>query len=149
LERITELIDSTLDSASPEKEPELIMTADMFRRALRGITGTLAEGFVFPAGNITVFTEHQIFSRHRAGISRRKSVKAAGLRDLSQLRRGDYVDHSDKGIAIYDGMETILVGGEKQECVRLIFNGGDKMFLHVNYINRLQKYSAQDAQPVL
>ncbi|MCS6808835.1 MAG: transcription-repair coupling factor [Bacteroidota bacterium] len=117
-----------------------------------------SEGFVLAEARIAVLTEHQIFMRRRARmntIARRsrggqQSKQEFSLRELQQLHRGDYVVHVDKGIAQFDGLETISVGGVQQECVRLIFAGGDKMYVHLNYINRLQKYSAQEGQkPVL
>lgn len=38
------------------------------------------------------------------------------------------------------------MGGVQQECARLVFAGGDKLFVHLNYINRLQKYSAEEGK---
>jgi transcription-repair coupling factor (superfamily II helicase) len=119
---------------------------------------SLAEGFILQEANIALFTEHQVFMRRRANAiakeKRAHGVKSSNqgisLKELQQLRRGDYVVHTDKGVAQFDGLETITVGGAQQESVRLIFAGGDKMFVHLNYINRLQKYSAEEsAKPTL
>jgi transcription-repair coupling factor (superfamily II helicase) len=111
---------------------------------------SLCEGFVFPAANIALFTEHQTFTRRRASRERKRgsgakaNAKGISMKELQQLRRGDYVVHADKGVAQFDGLETITVSGGQQESVRLLFAGGDKMFVHLNYINRLQKYSADE-----
>jgi transcription-repair coupling factor (superfamily II helicase) len=115
------------------------------------------EGFICNETKLAVFTEHQVFMRRKAqtqASERARGVKSApkgiSLKELQQLKRGDYVVHSDKGIAQFDGLETITVGGGEQESVRLLFAGGDKMYVHLNYINRLQKYSAEEGNaPVL
>ena len=112
------------------------------------------EGFICHETKLAVFTEHQVFMRRKAqtqASERARGVKSApkgiSLKELQQLKRGDYVVHSDKGIAQFDGLETITVGGGEQESVRLLFAGGDKMYVHLNYINRLQKYSAEEGNP--
>ena len=113
---------------------------------------SLSEGFVLPEAKLALFTEHQVFMRRRANVSAKEkrvrgvqsSKQGISLKELQQLRRGDYVVHTDKGVAQFDGLETITVGGAQQECVRLIFGGGDKMYVHLNYLNRLQKYSAEE-----
>lgn len=119
---------------------------------------SLTEGFILQEANVALFTEHQVFMRRRANAiakeKRSHGVKSSNqgisLKELQQLRRGDYVVHTDKGVAQFDGLETITVGGAQQESVRLIFAGGDKMYVHLNYINRLQKYSAEEsAKPTL
>lgn len=119
---------------------------------------SLSEGFVLPEAAMVLFTEHQVFMRRRANVVAKekhahgvKSLnRGISLKELQQLRRGDYVVHTDKGVAQFDGLETITVGGAQQESVRLLFAGGDKMYVHLNYINRLQKYSAEEsAKPSL
>lgn len=109
------------------------------------------EGFICNETKLVVFTEHQVFMRRKAqsqASERARGVKSTpkgiSLKELQQLKRGDYVVHADKGVAQFDGLETITVAGGEQESVRLIFAGGDKMYVHLNYINRLQKYSAEE-----
>ncbi len=63
------------------------------------------------------------------------------------MKKGDYVVHVDKGIAIFDGLTTIEMGGQSQDCVRLIFADNDVVYLNVNYLHKLQKFSAQDGAP--
>lgn len=148
LARLKDLLEGGLDACEldeDEREPIAPITDTIKKTSL--LPFELSEGFQLPETGLAVFTEHQIFMRRQAG--RKKKQPAGGgkgftLRELQQLRKGDYVVHIDKGIAQFDGLETITVGGNRQESVRLIFSGGDKMYLHMNYINRLQKYSAQE-----
>ncbi len=102
-------------------------------------------GFVWSDEGIAVFTEHQIFNRQRFHDARKYSNPAGlTLRELQQLRKGDLIVHIDKGVGQFDGLETISIGGNKQESVRLVFAEGDVLYVHLNYINKLQRYSASD-----
>lgn len=152
LARLKDLTESGLDTCLLDDEEQYtpLATVDDTLRHTHLLPYEFSEGFVVP-GHLAVFTEHQIFMRRQANHAARHSKNSSGkgftLREIQQLRHGDYVVHIDKGIAQFDGLETITVGGNKQESVRLIFAGGDKMYLHMNYISRLQKYSAQEGNP--
>jgi transcription-repair coupling factor (superfamily II helicase) len=156
LRRLRDLVESALDNDemihasinAPASEPFPSTQLSAINSQVSLLPVALSEGFVFE--NMAVFTEHQVFGRRRAvedaKTQRRSksSAKAISLKELHQLKRGDYVVHVDKGIAQFDGLETITAGGSQQECARLLFAGGDKMYVHLNYINRLQKYSAEE-----
>lgn len=145
LHRLRELVDSGLETCTLEEEDHRsLASVDDTLRQTNLLPFDLAEGFILPEARLVLFTEHQIFMRRQAGRMRRSNSKGFTLRELQQLRPGDFVVHIDKGIAQFDGLETITVSGSQQESVRLIFAGGDKMYLHLNYINRLQKFSAQE-----
>lgn len=101
-------------------------------------------GFSIPDEGIHWFTEHQIFERMRFRDTTDKSKKGLTLNELKTLYKGDFVVHEDKGIAIFDGIETVTLGGNAQDCVRLIFAEGDILFLHLNYVHKIQKYSAPE-----
>lgn len=165
VKRLRDLIESAFEGnpdslsvkTSPallESDPNSVLASIDDTSAKTFLTATsLAEGFMLSEAKMAFFTEHQVFMRRRANAAAKekrahgvKSVnQGISLKELHQLRRGDYVVHTDKGVAQFDGLETITVGGAQQESVRLIFAGGDKMYVHLNYINRLQKYSAEES----
>jgi transcription-repair coupling factor (superfamily II helicase) len=102
-------------------------------------------GFSLPAARIAVYTEHQIFNRlKRRG--RRRGTKAKGItdRELAQLRKGDYVVHDDFGIGRFDGLKRIRVGTAEQEVVKVVYAEQDTLYVHLNYISRLRKYSSKE-----
>ncbi len=112
----------------------------------------LHEGFVLPAAGIALLTDHQIFSRyHRPTANKsRRRVGGLSLRDLQNLRPGDFVVHLDHGIGKFAGMETIEVRGKHQEAVRLLFFGGDTLYVNVNALYKLARFTGQEGhQPQL
>ena len=113
--------------------------------SLQWLPMPLAAGFVAEELRLAVFTEQEIF--HRIKTQRRQQRGGITLHDLETMKKGDYVVHVDKGVAIFDGLTTIEMGGQSQDCVRLIFADNDVVYLNVNYLHKLQKFSAQDGAP--
>lgn len=107
--------------------------------------GSLHNGFVFPEAKLALYTDHEIFGRYkRAGTRGIKRFKGFSLRELQAVRRGDYVVHVDYGIGRFAGLEKINIHGMEQECVKLIYQDDDALFVNLNYVNRLQKYSSKE-----
>ena len=106
---------------------------------------SLHTGFIFPDNRIVVYTEHQIFGRYFKQL-RKKKKKFRGLTfdELKELRLGDYIVHRDFGIGIYSGLKRINVGNNEQEVVKLSYQGGDTVFLNLNYVNVIKKYSGTE-----
>jgi len=110
------------------------------------IEPSLAHGFQVLSAKTAVYSEHELFGRKRErGASARKKAartKGISLRELRSLKRGDLLVHEDKGIGKFMGLETIQVQGKKQEVVRLVYRDSDVLFVNLDYIGRLSKYSA-------
>jgi transcription-repair coupling factor (superfamily II helicase) len=131
--------------------------ADLLERDLdKGIVdlqnASLHEGFVFEAAGVAVYTDHQIFNRYHRPTSRGSKRKVGGLslRELQNLEPGDFVVHMDYGIGKFAGLETITVREKQQEAIRLIFQGGDKLYVNVNSLHKLSKFTGQEGhQPGL
>ena len=109
------------------------------------ISESLHNGFIFNDTKILLYTEHQIFGRYFKQIKKRK-VKFKGLTfsELKELQYGDYVVHRDFGIGKYSGLKKITVGNNNQEVVVLTYHGTDKLFLNLNNINYIKKYSGAE-----
>lgn len=107
------------------------------------LSDSIQSGFVFPESKITLYTEHQIFGRYFRQLKRkRKKFKGLTFEEIKELRPGDYIVHRDFGIGIFSGLRKIKVGNNEQEVVKLAYAGGDVLFLNMNYVNLIKKYSA-------
>ena len=136
--RLWELLGGDLESGKPPK-------ADL-------LVESLHEGFEVPAAKLAVYTDHQLFNRYHRPTSRKKAKARGGLslREVKALRPGDFVVHVDYGIGKFAGMQTITVREQKQEAVRLIFKGGDELFVNVAALHKLHKYTGKEGhQPRL
>ncbi|HAY34271.1 MAG TPA: transcription-repair coupling factor [Ignavibacteria bacterium] len=108
-------------------------------------------GFVFEEAAILIYTEHQIFGRYFRQIKKRKQkFKGLTFSELKELTYGDYIVHRDFGIGVYSGLKKITVGNSNQEVAVLSYHGNDKLFLNLNHINLIKKYSGSEGHvPVL
>lgn len=143
VKRIRELCDALADQVEQDNSIE----GAAFHRAIDQmwwISQSLSQGFVWDDLNLACFTEHQVFGRQRAQRRSKKQEGGFSLRDIQQLHRGDFVVHEDKGIGRFDGLETITINGSAVECIKLTFDGGDNLFVHLNYVHKLSKYASEE-----
>jgi len=113
--------------------------------AIRFSLDALHAGFLFPAASLAVYTEHQIFNRlKRRGRKRAARFKGFSEKELHQLRTGDYVVHQDYGIGRFGGLKKIKVRNAEQEVVSILYEEKDVLYVNLNYINKLQKYSSKE-----
>lgn len=108
----------------------------------------LQKGFIDEELKLACFTDHEIFERYHR--YRNKEVFRKGsaltLKELTELKPGDFVTHVNHGIARFGGLERIEQGENITEAVRLIFNGGDAVFVNINALYKISKYSGREGQ---
>jgi len=113
-----------------------------------GINTTLHEGFVDKELKICCYTDHQIFERfHRVQMSSenaRRGKAIITLREINQLQIGDYVVHSDHGIAKFGGLVTTPVNGKPQEMIKLNYRDGANVFVSIHNLHRISKYKGRE-----
>jgi len=109
----------------------------------------LKGGFVSKTYNFAVLTDHQIFGRHYRRVRRKKFKEGVAIQNYTSLVQGDYVVHTSFGIARYQGLKTIDVGGRKRDCLLLIYAEGDKLYVPIEEFNFVSKYSGKDSSPKL
>ncbi|TLU87585.1 MAG: transcription-repair coupling factor [Chlorobium sp.] len=104
----------------------------------------LHTGFTF--GALDLYTESDIFGKlHAHKTHRKRKIRGISLKDLQKLKLGDYVVHEDYGVGIFKSLETITVGHSEQESVLVEYAGGDQLFVNVQNINLLSKYTASES----
>jgi len=156
--RIKELIEDFEDETVIEKDESIHNESDengsidiKFTKEI-ALTGnfivlpeSIHNGFIFNDKKIILFTEHQIFGRYFKNLKKRKQkFKGISFTELKELQYGDYIVHRDFGIGIYSGLKKITVGNNQQEVVVLAYHGNDTLFLNLNNINLIKKYSGNE-----
>ncbi|TAE50811.1 MAG: transcription-repair coupling factor [Bacteroidetes bacterium] len=117
-----------------------------------GIISDFHEGFRDPQLNLAFYTDHQIFDRYHRFKSKSNTQRsqALTLRELRELNPGDFVVHVHHGIGKFAGLHTIEVGNHKQEAIKIIYKNGDAIFVNVNTLHKVSKYTGKEgAEPTL
>jgi transcription-repair coupling factor (superfamily II helicase) len=109
--------------------------------------GTLTRGFrLASAGSqggagLQIFAETDVFEEERRA-EKRHTLTGTFLSDLRDLKVGDLVVHVDHGIGEFVGLKQLGVRGDTgQEFLELRYHGEDKLFVPVERLDLIQKYS--------
>jgi len=110
------------------------------------IVHVLHEGFVDHDLKLLCYTDHQIFERYqhfhlRDGYT---SKEALTLKEIYDLRPGDFVTHIDHGVGRFDGLEKIMNNGKEQEAIRLIYKNEDVLYVSIHSLHRISKYIGKE-----
>ena len=109
---------------------------------------TLHEGFIDHGAKICCYTDHQIFERyHRVTLrseNARRGKAIITLKEINQLQVGDYVVHVDHGIGQFAGLVTTNFNGRPQETIKLVYKGGDTLFVSIHNLHRISKYKGRE-----
>ncbi len=105
------------------------------------LVGGLRSGFEFPDQAFQVLTEREIFGEETKTPERKGKGKAAFLSDFRDLKIGSLVVHVDHGIARYTGLGRPKGGSLNRDFMVLEFEGGDRLFVPVDRLDLVQKYS--------
>ena len=110
------------------------------------IVTSIHEGFIDEDQKIICYTDHQIFQRyHKYKVKQAYNKnKAITLRTLRELQPGDFVTHIDHGVGIFSGLQKIEVNGRIQEAVRLIYKDTDILYVNINSLHKIAKYTGKD-----
>lgn len=113
------------------------------------IINAIHEGFIDLDLNVACFTDHQIFERfHRYKLKRGFTKdQALNLKMLRELEPGDFVVHIDHGIGRFSGLEKLDVNGKTQESVRIVYKNNDLLYVGINSLHKLSRYSGKDGTP--
>ncbi len=124
------------------------------------VEGDLTRGFRLPAAGAALFGEAQLFTRGAPGVARRRPRYGPFVSTLRDLKVGDYVVHTDHGIAQFVGLRavgdddgrsapvppTISGGAERAdsssvEVMELLYTGGKTLLLPLSRMDLIQRYS--------
>ncbi len=113
------------------------------------IVKSIHEGFIDHDHKMVCYTDHQIFQRyHKFKVKQAYSKsKAITLRTLRDLQPGDYVTHIDHGVGVYSGLQKIDVNGHTQEAVRIIYKDSDILYVNINSLHKISKYTGKEGAP--
>jgi transcription-repair coupling factor (superfamily II helicase) len=104
-------------------------------------TGGLSHGFRLPDAALQIYAETDVFEEERHAPEGRRSAARTFLSDLRDLKVGDFVVHVDHGIGAFVGLKQISVGDSVQEFLELRYAGEDKLFVPVERLDLVQKYT--------
>jgi transcription-repair coupling factor (superfamily II helicase) len=135
-ERVVEMLADYQVPAAPIDRGE-----DAPANALLVAVGHLSKGFRLPGAGLQLWAETDVFDEERQTHEKRRSATRTFLSDFRDLKVGDLIVHVDNGIGVFVGLKKIDVGLETQEFMELRYAGEDKLFVPVERLDLVQKYT--------
>jgi transcription-repair coupling factor (superfamily II helicase) len=109
------------------------------------VNGVLRSGFKVPDARLVVFSDAEIFgapadAAKKEAKRRREFREGMRITSLLDLKESDYVVHIHHGIGVYHGLTRMKVQGVEKEYLLIRYEGGDKLYVPVDQVDRVQKY---------
>lgn len=122
-------------------------TWEQAHKAKPGPVGLLTLGLErgFVADDLAFVSEQDLLGERIGRPPRRRRRADELIAEASELSAGDLVVHQDYGIGRYDGLETVSVGVAPHDCLRLLYDGGQKLYLPVENIELLSRFGSDQA----
>ena len=115
------------------------------------IPANISKGFEYKSIKFQVITDNEIIGvnkRISKKSKKKKNKDGQKIESFLDLKIGDYVVHENSGIGRYTGIEQILVDGVKKDYLKIIYQGGDNLYVPIDQMDKVQKYIGAEAQRV-
>ena len=113
-----------------------------YDKNIKIVNYTLNHGFIYK--NKPYFSEFDLFeSQNKKELIKGTSL-GSKIMSIDSIKPGDYVVHRKSGIGIYMGLTTIEKKGLKRDYLLIQYKGNDKLYMPVEDITKLYKYSSKE-----
>ena len=108
----------------------------------------LSHGFVDHDQRFLLYTDHELFDRYHKYTVRdlRSAHEAMTLKELFELKPGDFVTHIDYGVGRFSGLEKVTNNGRTQELIRLIYKDGDVLYISIHALHKISRYVGREGE---
>lgn len=112
------------------------------------IVFNLSHGFIDHDQRILCYTDHEIFDRYHKYTVKNLSAahEALTLKELFELKPGDFVTHIDYGVGRFSGLEKVTVDGKSQELIRLIYKNNDVLYISIHGLHKISRYVGREGE---
>ena len=107
----------------------------------------LEHGFVLDG--LEVIGEEDILGDRLSRPAKKRRPSERFIAEASSLSDGDLVVHREHGVGRYEGLVTLEIQNARHDCLRLTYEGGDKLFVPVENIDVLSRYGAAEENATL
>jgi len=104
----------------------------------------IEDGVLLPEHAVAIVSEHQLFGEKPRQRNRRRRAERDPetiIRQLNDLEEGSPVVHAEYGVGRYLGLTTLKAGGIKGEFLHLEYADGDKLYVPVNALDLISRYT--------
>ena len=150
---LTHLTDDGYTAASAEESDSIADILKNPRRPVLVMTGSYSGGFELTSPKFILMNYSNDSQKLQKGSvikSRKKPrLKATeAIMSYADLNIGDIVVHDAYGIGRFEGLENLTTDSGTRDYIRIIYAGGDKLFMPVNQLDHVSKYIGADTDTI-
>ena len=98
----------------------------------------------FETESFLLLTEQDMFGERILRTQKKKRTAEAFMQEAASFLEGELIVHREHGIGKFEGLVTVEVGSTRHDCLKLIYDGGDKLFLPVENIDMVSRYGTAE-----
>ena len=83
-----------------------------------------------------------------SSLKKKFKDKGQKIQSFADMREGDYVVHENSGVGRYTGIDQLTVNGVKKDYMKVVYQGGDNLYVPIDQMDKIQKYIGSDAEKV-
>lgn len=110
--------------------------------------GGISRGFEYPLIRTVVISDKEIFGDRKKKRKRFKVDKENKIDSFTDLNVGDFVVHQNHGIGQYVGLERLSVDGAQKDYLKIVYKGGDSLYVPADQLNLIYKHIGRDGGSV-
>jgi transcription-repair coupling factor (superfamily II helicase) len=114
------------------------------------IHANISKGFIDYNSKFLIYTDHHIFERYHAYNLRNSFSKSESLtlKELTDLKVGDFITHIDHGIGKFMGLVKIKNNDTVQETIKLIYRNNDILYVNIHSLHKISKFSGKEGAEI-
>ena len=116
---------------------------EIVKNKINIINKYIVNGFIYD--DYVVISSNDLFGK----VENKKKIKSkykvgSKISNIDNLEKGDYIVHIDHGIGQYIEIRTLIKNGLKKDYIKLLYADGDVLYLPVEKIDKITKFTGRD-----
>jgi transcription-repair coupling factor (superfamily II helicase) len=92
---------------------------------------------------ITFYSEEDMLGRRIIQVRKRRHDAQTFMNEAASFEIGEVLVHRDHGIGRFAGLVTVEVGAARHDCLQLLYQGNDKLFLPVENMELISRHGGE------
>ena len=134
-------------ATTPVPVPDYATARNLPAGALGVAVWPLDHGFILDG--LEIIGEEDILGDRLSRPQKKRRPSERFIAEAAALSEGDLVVHREHGVGRYEGLVTLEIQYARHDCLRLTYEGGDKLFVPVENIDVLSRYGAGEEDAAL
>jgi transcription-repair coupling factor (superfamily II helicase) len=98
----------------------------------------------FESDKALLLSEQDVLGERIARVRPRKKKSDVFLAESANFAEGELIVHKEHGIGRFEGLVTLTVSEAAHDCLKIIYEGDDKLFLPVENIDMVSRFGLEE-----